>query len=35
MSNIKYGVNLSNGQKDKLARALTNKSAITVRLTKS
>ena len=35
MSYIKYGVNLSNGQKDKLARALSNKSAITIRLTKS
>ena len=35
MSYVKYGVNLSNGQKDKLARALSNKSAITIRLTKS
>ena len=35
MSYIKYGVNLSNGQKDKLARTLSNKSAITIRLTKS
>ena len=35
MSYIKYGVNLSNGQKDKLARAMSNKSAITIRLTKS
>ena len=35
MSYIKYGVNLSDGQKDKLARALSNKSAITIRLTKS
>ena len=35
MPYIKYGVNLSDGQKDKLARALSNKSAITIRLTKS
>ena len=35
MSYIKYGVNLSDGQKDKLARALSNKSAITIRLTKN
>ena len=35
MPYIKYGVNLSDGQKDKLARAISNKSAITIRLTKS
>ena len=35
MSYIKYGVHLSAGQKEKLARALSNKSAITIRLTKS
>ena len=35
MSYIKYGVNLSVGQKEKLAKALSNKSAITIRLTKS
>ena len=35
MSYVKYGVNLSAGQKEKLAKALSNKSAITIRLTKS
>ena len=35
MSYIKYGVNLSVGQKEKLAKALSNKTAITIRLTKS
>ena len=35
MSYIKYAVNLSTGQKEKLASALSNKSAITIRLTKS
>jgi len=35
MSYVKYGVKLSTGQKEKLARALSNKSAITIRLTKS
>ena len=35
MSYAKYGVNLSAGQKEKLAKALSNKSAITIRLTKS
>ena len=35
MSYVKYGVNLSAGQKEKLAKALLNKSAITIRLTKS
>jgi len=35
MSYVKYGVNLSAGQKEKLAKALLNKSAITIRLAKS
>ena len=35
MSYVKYGVNLSAGQNEKLAKALSNKSAITIRLTKS
>ena len=35
MSYVKYGVKLSPGQKEKLAKALLNKSAITIRLTKS
>ena len=35
MSYVKYGVKLSAGQKQKLAKALSNKSAITIRLTKS
>ena len=35
MSYVKYGVNLSAGQKEKLVKALSNKSAITIRLTKS
>ena len=35
MTYVKYGVNLSTGQKEKLAKALSNKSAITLRLTKS
>ena len=35
MSYVKYGVKLSAGQKEKLAKALSNKSAITIRLTKS
>ena len=35
MSYVKYGVKLSAGQKEKLAKALSNKSAITMRLTKS
>ena len=35
MSYVKYGVKLSAGQKEKLAKALLNKSAITIRLTKS
>ena len=35
MSYIKYAVNLSAGQREKLAKAFLNKSAITIRLTKS
>ena len=35
MSYVKYGIKLSAGQKQKLAKALSNKSAITIRLTKS
>ena len=35
MTYVKYGVNLSAGQKEKLAKALSNNSAITIRLTKS
>ena len=35
MSYIQYGVKLSSGQKYRLAKALSNKSAITIRLTKS
>ena len=35
MSYIKYAVNLSAGQREKLAKALLNKSAITIRSTKS
>ena len=35
MSYVNYAVNLSAGQKEKLAKALSNKSAITIRLTKS
>ena len=35
MSYIKYGVKLSSGQKEKLAKALSNNSSITIRLTKS
>ena len=35
MTYVQYGVKLSDGQKDKLARTLSNKSAITIRLTKS
>ena len=35
MSYVKYGVKLSAGQKEKLAKALSNKSAITIRLSKS
>ena len=35
MSYVKHGVNLSVGQKDKLAKALSNKSAITIRLSNS
>ena len=35
MSYVKYGVKLSAGQKEKLVKALSNKSAITIRLTKS
>jgi len=35
MSYVKYGVKLSAGQREKLAKALLNKSAITIRLTKS
>ena len=35
MSYVKYGVKLSTGQKEKLAKALSNKSAITIRLTKT
>ena len=35
MSYIKYAVNLSAGQKETLAKALSNKSAITIRLTNS
>ena len=35
MSYIQCGVKLSAGQKEKLAKALSNKSAITIRLTKS
>ena len=34
MSYVKYGVKLSAGQREKLAKALRNKSAITIRLTK-
>ena len=35
MSYVQYGVKLSAGQKERLAKALSNKSAITIRLTKS
>ena len=35
MSYVQYGVKLTAGQKEKLAKALSNKSAITIRLTKS
>ena len=35
MTYIKYGVNLSTGQRNKLAKALSIRSAITIRLTKS
>ena len=35
MSYTRYAVNLSDGQKEKLAKALSNKSAITIRLSKS
>ena len=35
MSNIKYAVNLSAGQEEKSAKASSNKSAITLRLTNS
>ena len=35
MTYVKYGVNLSTGQREKLAKALSNKSAITLRLTKT
>ena len=35
MTYVKYGVNLSAGQREKLAKALLNKSAITLRLTKT
>ena len=35
MSYVKYGINLSAGQKEKLAKALSNKSAITIRLSNS
>ena len=35
MSYIKYGVKLSAGQKERLGRALSNKSAITIRLSNS
>ena len=35
MSYLKYGVKLSAGQRVKLAKALSNRSAITIRLTKS
>ena len=34
MSYVQYKVNLSTGQKEKLAKALSNKSAVTIRLTK-
>ena len=34
MSYVEYGVKLSAGQKEKLAKALSNKSAVTIRLTK-
>ena len=34
MSYIQYGVDLSTGQKEKLAKALSNKSAVTIRLKK-
>ena len=34
MSYVQYEVNLSTGQKEKLAKALSNKSAVTIRLTK-
>ena len=35
MTYVKYGVNLSAGQREKLAKALSNNSAITIRLTKT
>ena len=35
MTYVKYGVKLSADQKKKLAKALSNKSSITLRLTKS
>ena len=35
MSYVKYGVKLSAGQKERLARALSNRSPITIRLTNS
>ena len=35
MSYVKYGVKLSAGQKERLARALSNRSPITLRLSKS
>ena len=35
MSYVKYAVNLSAGQKEKLVKALSNKSSITIRFTKS
>ena len=35
MTYVKYEVNLSTGQKQRLAKALSNRSAITIRLTKS
>ena len=34
MSYVKYGVNLSAGQKERLAKALSNRSPITIRLIK-
>ena len=35
MTYIKYGVHLSDGQKNRLAKALSNRSAITIRLTRN
>ena len=35
MSYVKYGVKLSSGQRNKLAKAVSNRSAITLRLAKT